>query len=149
MIFRRLKRDARLYIGGLILLILLGTCVATLPYTLNRGSHYYYDGQNAAQAQMKPTRTHPWLLMGGTKLGGSLLGECLLGGVISLTIGLSAAAISVFLGVTIGVIAGYRGGWIDAILMRVCDILYALPYILLVILFKLALEAPLMKMFNG
>src|SRR5437588_1255112 len=59
------------------------------------------------------------------------------------TIGLAAAAISVALGVTIGLLAGYRGGWTDAFLMRTVDILYGLPYILLVILFKIALERPL------
>jgi len=63
--------------------------------------------------------------------------------VISLTIGCTAAAISVALGVTIGLIAGYRGGWIDAVLMRTVDVLYGLPYILLVILFKIAFEHPL------
>ena len=38
-----------------------------------------------------------------------------------------AAALSVFLGVTVGLIAGYRGGWIDSTIMRIVDILYGLP----------------------
>src|ERR1700722_6301164 len=66
-----------------------------------------------------------------------------MGGVISLTIGVCAASISVVLGVAVGLFAGYRGGWVDAVLMRSVDVLYGLPYILLVILFKIALESPL------
>ena len=50
-----------------------------------------------------------------------------------------------FLGVTVGLVAGYRGGWIDSVLMRIVDILYGLPYILLVILFKIAFEQPLAR----
>jgi oligopeptide transport system permease protein len=83
--------------------------------------------------------------MGTTKLGQSLLGRCLLGGVISLTIGVAAATVSVSLGVFIGVIAGYRGGWVDGLLMRIVDILYGLHYILMVVLLKIALEHPLQK----
>jgi len=63
----------------------------------------------------------------------------LLGGTISLAVGGAAAIISVILGTGVGLVAGYRGGWIDAVLMRLVDILYGLPYILLVILFKIAL----------
>ena len=62
---------------------------------------------------------------------------------ISLTIGLAAAGISVVLGVGVGLVSGYRGGWVDSLLMRIVDVLYALPYILLVILFKMAMEKPL------
>jgi ABC-type dipeptide/oligopeptide/nickel transport system permease subunit len=67
----------------------------------------------------------------------------LLGGTISLAVGAAAATISVILGTSVGLLAGYRGGWIDSALMRLVDILYGLPYILLVILFKIAFEAPL------
>ena len=86
------------------------------------------------------------MLFGTTKLGTSLLGQCLIGGVISLTIGLAAAAISVILGVSVGVVCGYYGGWIDSLLMRIVDVLFALPYFLMVILLKLALEPALLWM---
>jgi len=74
-----------------------------------------------------------------------MLGRCLLGGTISLAVGAAAATISVILGTGVGLLAGYRGGWIDSALMRLVDILYGLPYILLVILFKIAFEFPLAK----
>jgi ABC-type dipeptide/oligopeptide/nickel transport system permease subunit len=81
--------------------------------------------------------------LGFDKLGRSVLVRSLLGGTISLAIGLAAAAISVVLGVTIGMIAGFQGGMVDSALMRIVDILYGLPYILLVILFKIGFEEPL------
>jgi len=139
----------RIRFGGLILLLLLGTCIVTLPWTLRSSSNFYYDHQHTDSALLPPQMNTTWMWFGTSKLGQSLLGQCLAGGVISLTIGLAAAAISVFLGVTVGILAGYRGGWLDSLLMRIVDILYALPYILLVILFKIAMEKPLEKMLGS
>jgi oligopeptide transport system permease protein len=59
---------------------------------------------------------------------------------VSLAIGVAAACISVVLGVSVGLVSGYRGGWVDAVLMRLVDVLYGLPYILMVVLLKVALE---------
>ena len=52
------------------------------------------------------------------------------------------------MGVSVGLLAGYRGGWIDSVLMRTVDVLYGLPYILLVILFKIAFEGPLASLLH-
>ncbi|MCS7034206.1 MAG: ABC transporter permease, partial [Phycisphaerae bacterium] len=91
-----------------------------------------------------------WLvgLFGFDAIGRSILARCLLGGTISLAVGVAAALIAVVLGVTVGLVAGYSGGWIDSLLMRLVDILYGLPYILLVILFKIALEDPITRLFE-
>lgn len=139
-----LRANRRILIGGGLLALILLLCLASLPATLNPSSNFYYDLQHPNAAQRPPALHPAWMLMGTTRLGQSLLGRCLTGGVISLTIGVAAAAISVVLGVAVGLVAGYRGGWIDALLMRIVDVLYGLPYILLVILFKLALQAPLL-----
>jgi oligopeptide transport system permease protein len=77
-----------------------------------------------------------------------VLGRCLLGGIVSLSVGLAAAAISVLLGVGVGLLAGYRGGKTDAALMRFVDVMYGLPYILLVIMFQVALRGPLEAVFE-
>ena len=147
--FRHPRISPRISIGSAILTVLLGLCILSLPWTLwTTSSNLYYDGQHTDLALQPPAHT-VWLWFGTSKLGQSLLGQCLIGGVISLTIGLAAAAISVVLGVSVGLIAGYRGGWIDSLLMRIVDILYALPYILLVILFKFALESPLGKLLRS
>jgi oligopeptide transport system permease protein len=86
---------------------------------------------------------------GTDKQGRSILARCLLGGTISLLVGAAAAVISVLLGVTVGLLAGFRGGWVDALLMRFVDIMYGLPYVLQVILFKVALEPTLEDWFGG
>lgn len=79
--------------------------------------------------------------LGTDKLGRSMLVRVLTGGGISLGIGLAAALISVFIGTTYGVIAGYTGGKVDAIMMRIVDVIYGLPYILLVVLLAVAGDA--------
>lgn len=142
-------RYRRIVLGGGVLGILLIGCVASLPWTLRPSSSMYYDRQRTESSLNPPRTKHVWLLFGTSKLGQSLLGQCLAGGVISLTIGLAAAAISVILGVAVGLVAGYRGGWIDGLLMRIVDVLYALPYLLLVILFKIALESPLGRLLRS
>jgi oligopeptide transport system permease protein len=140
--------NGRIMIGGGLLLAILLICFASLPATLNPSSNFYYDLQHPNAAQIAPALHPAWMLMGSTKLGQSLLGRCLTGGAISLSIGVAAAAISVLLGVVVGLVAGYRGGWVDSLLMRTVDVLYGLPYILLVILLSLALHNPLRSMLD-
>ena len=140
---RRLWANARIRGGGGVLLAILLLCLVTLPRTARVGSDLYYDQQHDADPLARPDPHHPWMWFGTTKLGQSLLGRCLIGGLLSLAIGVTAAAVSVGLGVTVGLVAGYQGGWVDAGLMRVVDVLYGLPYVLMVILMKIALQAPL------
>ena len=136
----RALRSGRVVIGGGFLLLIVVLSIVTLPWTVNSNSSLYYDAQNSDLNRLPPTGSSIAMWFGTDSLGRSILGRCLMGGAISLSIGILAAALSVFLGVTVGLIAGYRGGWIDSTLMRIVDILYGLPYLLLVILFKIALE---------
>jgi oligopeptide transport system permease protein len=82
-------------------------------------------------------------------VGRSLLFRTSLGWMVSLAIGLGAAAIAVTIGVGWGVTAGLSGGRVDAVMMRIVDILYGLPYILFVILLKVVLEKPLVGILGG
>src|SRR5437899_977853 len=131
-------RSRRVIIGGSILLAMLLLCIVTLPLTLPR-----YQTINEEHVRQPPDIRSIQGWFGYDNLGRSVLIRCLVGGTLSLAVGLAAAAISVILGVIVGLIAGYRGGMTDAALMRIVDILYGLPYILLVILFKVAFEEPL------
>ncbi|MEM9167782.1 MAG: ABC transporter permease [Planctomycetota bacterium] len=83
----------------------------------------------------------PASALGTDELGRSLFVRCLLGGSISLGIGIAAATLSVLIGTLYGVIAGYAGGAIDGFMMRIVDIIYGLPYILLVVLLAVAGDA--------
>lgn len=83
-------------------------------------------------------RPQPWL--GTDRLGRDLLVRCLLGGAVSLGIGCAAAAIAVVIGTLYGALAGFVGGRVDALMLRAVDVLFGLPYILLVVLLAVAVE---------
>lgn len=83
----------------------------------------------------------PTFFLGTDQLGRDLLVRILAGGGISLGIGISAALISVVIGTTYGMIAGWTGGRVDAVMMRIVDVLYGLPYILLVVLLAVAADS--------
>ena len=136
--WRRFRRN-RLALAGLIVAgVLVAVCLASAPLALSTvAGQPRYDQQQAGLSLEAPSARH-WL--GTDVLGRDLLIRTLYGGSISLGIGLAAAAISVTIGVAWGMIAGYCGGRVDAMLMRVVDVLYGLPYVLLVILMKVALE---------
>lgn len=138
----RALRSGRVRWGGGVVLFILALCVLTLPLTLDSSRALYYDLPSGDFAR-KPPAWNPAAWFGYDALGRSILGRCLLGGAISVAIGFAAAAIAVVLGVTVGLIAGYTGGWVDGALMRSVDVLYGLPYILMVILFKIAFEESL------
>jgi oligopeptide transport system permease protein len=146
--FGRVLRSGRVLVGGGILLVVLIACLVTLPVTLREQSLWYYDAQRAELVRMPPQGSPAAMWWGTDNLGRSILARTLFGGTISLAIGTCAASISVFLGVTVGLLAGYRGGWVDSVLMRTVDILFGLPYILLVILAKIAFEQPLTALFG-
>lgn len=118
-------------------------CLLSLPYTW-----LHFDEQDLAHVLAPPSVASPWLWMGTDELGRSLLVRVLLGGAVSLGIGLFAAAISVVIGTAWGMIAGYSGGKVDATMMRIVDVLYGLPYILLVVLLSVAF-APFMEGLAG
>ncbi|MEM6315552.1 MAG: ABC transporter permease, partial [Planctomycetota bacterium] len=151
-LWRQALQSRRVIIGGAVLLVIAGLCVVTLPWTLFlQDSSFYYDGQAAVPPSAEPLAGGQGLigLFGYDPESRSMLARSLLGGVISLAVGVAAAAISVVLGCGVGLLAGYAGGKVDAALMRFVDIMYGLPYILLVILFKVALEGPLEAAFEA
>ena len=171
-VWRQILASRRAVIGGGAMLVIILTCVLSLPWTGSWNastSPVQYNEQHGELVRLPPPfagrpsnidppewaelqrklREHEqaqhignslWRWFGTDVQARSLLGRCLFGGVISLLIGFAAATISVVLGVTVGLLAGYRGGWVDATLMRIVDILYGLPYILLVILFRIAFQ---------
>src|SRR5687767_8622869 len=143
-VWRQVLRNRRVLIGGGVLLLVAVLCVVTMPWTFK-----YYAAQNGDLARQPPRLGTLAGWFGYDTLGRSLLVRSLLGGVISLAVGIAAATIAVVLGVTVGLLAGYRGGWVDALLMRSVDVLYGLPYVLLIILFKIAFEDKLARIMGS
>jgi oligopeptide transport system permease protein len=81
----------------------------------------------------------PWRPLGTDSLGRDVLARLIAGGRISLFIGFTAPLLSILIGVMIGGIAGYFGGRVDNWLMRITDFVMALPFLLFMILFRVAL----------
>lgn len=79
-----------------------------------------------------------WL--GTDQNGRDLFSRLLYGGQSSMLVGIVAAVVSVIIGVAYGAIAGYKGGKVDALMMRVVDVLYGLPFLVLVILFSILIS---------
>ncbi|MFN3166929.1 MAG: ABC transporter permease [Phycisphaeraceae bacterium] len=107
------------------------------------------DGSVIEGAEPVVTRYRGFELMGTDQQGRSVLIRCLLGGAISLGVGISAALMAVFIGVTWGSLAGYVGGRTDAFMMRVVDVLYGLPYLLLVVLLSVAVSGVVSNIADG
>src|ERR1700722_13853282 len=90
---------------------------------------FSYEQQNLALGPMRPSHTH-WL--GTDPLGRDLLARLLYGGRSLLMVGLCATVVSLTIGVIYGAIAGFVGGKLDMLMMRIVDILYALPFTIFV-----------------
>lgn len=143
------RRNPRTLFGGGMLFIIVLLCMGTLPWTIAESGSLSFAYRNLDQERVAPQASSLTFLFGSDQFGRSILARSLFGGTISLAVGLAAASISVVLGVSVGMLAGFRGGWIDSICMRVVDVLYGLPYILLILLFKIALEDPLKQFFTS
>ncbi len=124
--WHRLRQNRLAILGGGMLLVLAVLCVVGpwfCPYT-----YYEIDLGNSFAA---PSAQH-WL--GTDQLGHDLLVRILYGGRISLGVGICATFVALTIGVAYGAVAGYAGGKADAVMMRLVDIIYALPFTIFVIL---------------
>lgn len=139
---RRLRRDvpAMAALMGLIVLVLL----VVLGPVMSPWNHDYIDFDGLWRA---PPSLDGWHLFGTDQLGRDLFVRTLVGGQISLMVGLVATFVSLLIGVSYGAVAGYFGGRIDALMMRAVDVLYALPFMFLIILLMVALGRHLLLVF--
>jgi peptide/nickel transport system permease protein len=113
---------------GVIVFIVLFCFVGPLIYRTNQTNAQTALLQNPLQAH--PSGSH---LLGTDPTGFDELGRLMVGGRNSLIIGFAAAGIATLLGLTWGTIAGYLGGWVDSVMMRVVDTLLSIPTLLLLI----------------
>jgi oligopeptide transport system permease protein len=124
---RRLLRN-RAAVASMILLGVLVLCAAIGPFLVP----YSYDQITKTDVWVPPlTGAH---LLGTDSLGRDLLARLFTGLGVSLSIGAVATTVSLLIGVAWGATAGYLGGAVDEVMMRIVDVLYSLPYIFFVIL---------------
>src|SRR6185436_432262 len=103
------------------------------PALIFRATGYTYDYIPADSDLVKsfpPSWTHP---MGTDNEGRDMLARVLLGGRISLMVGIISTLVSLFIGMAYGATAGFLGGHVDEAMMRTVDVLYAIPYMMIVI----------------
>ena len=124
--WHRLAKNQLAVFGGVTLILLTIACLVG-PLI----SSYSYEDQNLNLGASGPSLSH-WL--GTDTLGRDLLVRLLVGGRISIGVGLCATFVALSIGVAYGAIAGFFGGKIDALMMRIVDIMYALPFTIFVIL---------------
>ncbi len=125
LVWKRFRRHLGAQVGSLVLLILLAAVV------LAPLSPYDPEKSRILDRFQPPSWQHP---MGTDPLGRDLLTRILYGGRISMTVGILVVGITLTLGVTVGAIAGYAGGFLDHLLMRITDAALTLPSLLVLIL---------------
>ncbi len=129
---RRLRKNRFAVAGALFLAVLILSC-ALLPAVLGLDPERQ-DTRNHDQA---PSAAH---LFGTDSLGRDYGARVLVGGRTSLLVGLVATCVSLLIGTLWGAVAGYFGGFVDDLMMRVVDFLYGIPYMFLVILIMLLFD---------
>ena len=123
---RRLIQNRAAMVGGITILVLIILAVFA-PWI----APYSYSYQNLDIGASPPSVEH---LLGTDVLGRDLLSRLLYGARISLLVGFVATGVALVIGVSWGIVAGYFGGRVDSIMMRIVDVLYGLPFIIFIIL---------------
>ena len=124
--WRRLLANKAAVAGGLILLLLIVLAIFA-PWI----APHSYSYQNLDLGAQPPSSN---FLLGTDTLGRDLFSRILYGAWVSLLVGFVATGVALVIGVSWGIVAGYFGGRIDSVMMRIVDVLYGLPFIIFIIL---------------
>ncbi|UZN23794.1 ABC transporter permease subunit [bacterium 3DAC] len=138
-VWRRFRKN-RLAVIGLVLLVIILLFALVGPLV----SPYPYDKQDYNAILEPPNFAHPF---GTDYVGRDLFTRVMYGARISLAVGFLAAMVQLVIGVLYGGISGFMGGKVDEIMMRIVDIMYAIPILLIVILLMVVLGPGLVNIF--
>jgi len=138
--WRQFRRHRLAMFGVVVFSILL---LATLigPFIYRTSS----DAIDYSQGLLGPSPQHPF---GTDDLGRDLLARVLLGGRVSMAVGVVAVLIMITLGTTVGAVAGFFGGRTDSLLMRITDVFLALPVLPLLLMVTYLFRDPLKRIFG-
>ena len=137
--WHRLQKN-HLALFGLAVLLLFCIIALLTPWI----APYGYQEQNLVLGASAPSMQH-WL--GTDVFGRDMLTRIMYGGRISLMVGFIATGVALVIGVTWGAVAGFLGGRIDAVMMRIVDILYALPFMIFIVLLMVVFGRNLLLLF--
>jgi peptide/nickel transport system permease protein len=136
-LWRKLSRNPLALIGGAILLVVVGSAIAA-PWVAPHDP--------AKQSLIRRFTPPVWApggnasyLLGTDQVGRDILSRIIHGARISLLVGMAAVVVSVFVGVALGLLSGYRGGRVDTVIMTVVDVTLSFPQLLLALAFVAAL----------
>ena len=135
----RLRKN-KMAILGLIILVFFILVALLTPWI----APYTYEGQNLDMGATAPSLAH-WF--GTDALGRDQLTRVMYGSRVSLTVGFIATAVALLIGVLWGATAGYVGGRVDAFMMRIVDVIYALPFTIFIILLTVIFGKSLLLLF--
>ncbi len=123
--WRRLWRNPAAWISAAVLVVVVAACVFG-PFFLSPSL-----GDPSANQYAPPSWEHPF----GTDLNGrDVLYRVLTGGRVSLVVGLCGAMVSLCIGTAWGLVAGYAGGRVDSVMMRIVDVLYSVPRLIFILI---------------
>src|SRR5438445_1527922 len=125
-VLSRLRRNRTAMVGIGFITVLIALAIAT-PWL----APYDYGTGSLREANLLPSRAH-WL--GTDALGRDELTRLMWGARVSLTVAIGAQIIVLLIGVSLGLVSGFFGGWLDYVVMRLVDALYSLPSLLVAIL---------------
>ena len=133
-------RKNKLALSGLIILLFLIFVSLLTPWI----APYSYEEQNLMLGATAPSAAH-WL---GTDIfGRDMLTRIMYGGRVSLMVGFIATAVALVIGILWGSIAGFVGGRVDALMMRIVDIMYALPFMIFIVLLMVVFGRNILLLF--
>jgi peptide/nickel transport system permease protein len=138
---------SKMAVAGLIIILFYLLIAVISPYIVPYAPYerlYMADGSWASL--QPPSAAHP---LGTTESAHDVLSQLLLGARIAMFVGILGAFMVAVIGTTLGVVAGYYGGWVDEIIMRVVDVLYGLPFIPFVIVLVTVLGASVWNIILG
>lgn len=137
-VLSRFSRNRLAMLGTIILILLILSAIFA-----NVLAPYGFDDQDVSRALQGPSLQH---LFGTDKFGRDQFSRVLYGGRVSLRVGIVAVAVALVFGGSLGVIAGYVGGKVDSVIMRIMDVLMAVPGMLLAVAIAASLGAGLGNM---
>ncbi len=135
----RLRKNKLAMFGLVFLIVMMLLCLFAPLIT-----PYGYEEQNLRLGAVGPSASH-WL--GTDTFGRDLLTRILYGGRVSLAVGFIATSVALLIGVSYGAVAGYLGGRADALMMRLVDIIYALPFMIFIILLMVVFGRNILLLF--